>query len=183
MCKSQGILIAATLILAVGSVTAQTTHDIDVGPGFSFFPADVTVEVGDTVRWTWVSGFHNVESGVGGIHDGIFRSGDATSTVGTVFEVTFDAAFVATNPVVDDLYNYYCVIHQGGGMVGSVQVVTCPGDLNDDSQVGLEDLAALLGNYGTPSGASYADGDLDFDGEVDLQDLAKLLGLYGNVCP
>ena len=37
---------------------------------------DQTVDVGDTVDWAWVSGLHNVESGVGGIHDGAFRSGD-----------------------------------------------------------------------------------------------------------
>jgi hypothetical protein len=58
----------------------------------------------------------------------------------------------------------------------------CPGDLTGDGQVGLSDLAQLLGHYGTTSGASYDDGDLDGDGDVDLSDLAELLGLYGTVC-
>jgi len=54
-----------------------------------------------------------------------------------------------------------------------------PGDLDGDGDVDLSDLAQLLGNYGTTSGATYADGDLDGDGDVDLSDLAALLGHYG----
>jgi len=53
------------------------------------------------------------------------------------------------------------------------------GDLNGDGAVDLSDLAALLGVYGTTSGATYEDGDLDGDGDVDLSDLAALLGNYG----
>lgn len=59
----------------------------------------------------------------------------------------------------------------------------CPGDLDGDWDVDLADLAQLLANYGTPSGAIYTDGDLDFDGDVDLSDLAALLAVYGTTCP
>ena len=58
----------------------------------------------------------------------------------------------------------------------------CLGDLDGNGQVGLSDLAQLLANYGTTSGAAYEDGDLDEDGDVDLSDLAALLGVYGTVC-
>jgi hypothetical protein len=58
----------------------------------------------------------------------------------------------------------------------------CPGDLDGDQSIGLQDLAYLLGNFGTPSGAVYADGDLDGDGDVDLQDLANLLAAFGTTC-
>jgi len=53
------------------------------------------------------------------------------------------------------------------------------GDLDYDGDVDLSDLAALLGNYGTTSGAIYWMGDLDGDGDVDLSDLASLLANYG----
>ena len=52
----------------------------------------------------------------------------------------------------------------------------CIGDLDGDNDIDLADLATLLGNYGTTSGASYADGDLDGDGDVDITDLATLAG-------
>jgi hypothetical protein len=58
----------------------------------------------------------------------------------------------------------------------------CPGDLDGDSDVDLSDLAILLANYGTTSGAAYTDGDLDGDGDVDLADLAALLAVYGTSC-
>ena len=56
------------------------------------------------------------------------------------------------------------------------------GDLDLDGSVGLPDLAQLLSNYGTSSGATYEDGDLDGDGDVDLVDLGALLADYGITC-
>ncbi len=61
-------------------------------------------------------------------------------------------------------------------------ITPCFGDLDGDDQVGLADLAQLLGNYGEIGGMTYEDGDLDGGGDVDLADLAILLGVYGTVC-
>jgi hypothetical protein len=58
----------------------------------------------------------------------------------------------------------------------------CPGDLDHDWDVDLSDLAALLPQFGTISGATYADGDIDFDGDVDLADLSALLAVYRTSC-
>lgn len=58
----------------------------------------------------------------------------------------------------------------------------CLGDLNGDRHVDAVDLTHLLLNYGTTSGAEYADGDLDRDGDVDLADLALMLAVYGMAC-
>ena len=66
---------------------------------------------------------------------------------------------------------------------GIMDVCLCPGDLDHDLDVDLSDLAQLLSNYGTTSGAVYEDGDLDEDGDVDLSDLAALLAVYGTICP
>ncbi|MCC6357156.1 MAG: PQQ-like beta-propeller repeat protein [Phycisphaerales bacterium] len=60
--------------------------------------------------------------------------------------------------------------------------VDCPGDLDGDQAVALTDLAILLSNFGTPSGAGAGDGDLDGDGDVDLSDLSLLLSLFGTTC-
>ncbi len=55
----------------------------------------------------------------------------------------------------------------------------CLGDLDGDGDVGLEDLATLLANYGTVGGVGWEDGDLDLDDDVDVSDLAALLSVYG----
>ena len=68
-----------------------------------------------------------------------------------------------------------------GCTVGIVHV-TCPGDLNGDLAINIQDLAELLGNYGTTTGASPQEGDLDCDGDIDLSDLAALLAVYGTSC-
>jgi len=68
-------------------------------------------------------------------------------------------------------------------LIGAWPVGCLLGDLDDDCDVDLADLAQLLSNYGMTSGATYEDGDLDGDGDVDLSDLAALLSLYGTTCP
>jgi len=57
----------------------------------------------------------------------------------------------------------------------------CPGDVDGDGDVDLQDLATLLANFGS-SGGTFP-GDLDGDGDVDLQDLATLLAAFGQPCP
>jgi len=57
----------------------------------------------------------------------------------------------------------------------------CPGDVDGDNDVDLQDLATLLANFGS-SGGTFP-GDLDNDGDVDLQDLATLLAAFGQPCP
>jgi 6-phosphogluconolactonase (cycloisomerase 2 family) len=61
----------------------------------------------------------------------------------------------------------------------------CVGDLDEDGDVDLSDLALLLATYGLCSGdPGYApEADLDGDECVSLTDLAALLANYGRVCP
>ncbi|MFN0136731.1 MAG: hypothetical protein ACKVS9_11525 [Phycisphaerae bacterium] len=59
----------------------------------------------------------------------------------------------------------------------------CNGDVDDDGDVDLTDLALLLRNFGTVGGMTHTDGDVICDGSVDLPDLALLLGNFGVVCP
>ena len=57
------------------------------------------------------------------------------------------------------------------------------GAVDIDCRVALIDLAYLLTNFGTGSGATRAQGDFDHDGAVDLTDLATLLQNFGSMCP
>lgn len=102
-------LTLAGLTLASLHAAAQTTHIVDVGDNF-FSESELTIEVGDTVRWVNPSGGnpHDVES-----DDGVFSSGAIASAF--TFEFTF------TEPGV---YPYYCSVHGGPGGVGMSGTVT-----------------------------------------------------------
>lgn len=54
------------------------------------------------------------------------------------------------------------------------------GDVDGNGCVDITDLAILLSNFGTTSGAVYGDGDLNEDGDVDIEDLAQLLANFGD---
>lgn len=58
----------------------------------------------------------------------------------------------------------------------------CVGDVDDDGDVELVDLALLLRNFGTMGGMTHSDGDVTCDGNVDLPDLATVLANFGTNC-
>jgi plastocyanin len=170
---------------AAAPAFAQKTHIVEVGAfGDDLFdPEDLTIAVGDTVQWLWVDDEdHNVESGVDGVHDGNFTSGSPTDVVGTTFEVTFDQAFLDANPMPDDHYPYYCILHFDDGMIGSVTVepaAACPGDVDDSGDVGFTDLLAVLSSWGPCPGCPE---DIDDDDTVGFTDLLAVLSSWGP-CP
>jgi plastocyanin len=103
----------ATLLLASNATAA--TFDVDVGGNDpSFNPADLSIQVGDTVRWTWrsVGVFHSVTSGANGTSDGLFDSG--TQRDPFTFSFTFPNA---------GTFDYFCRPHYSMGMTGVVRVV------------------------------------------------------------
>ena len=111
-----------------GSITTTTTqtsggttHTVMVGNGgLVYTPANLTIHVGDTVRWVWASSGHSVVSGTDGNADNQFCSPSNTgcdnpplSRSGFTFEHTFTQA--GTVP-------YYCSVHFDLGMTGTVTV-------------------------------------------------------------
>ena len=91
-----------------GGGGGQTT-EVAVGPGgqLVFEPAEVQISPGDTIRWVWESGGHNVapESGDWG-HQPI-------EDEGFTYEHTFESA--GENP-------YVCTPHASAGMQGTIMV-------------------------------------------------------------
>jgi plastocyanin len=135
---------AASLLLGLDA-QAQTVHQVDLLTS-TFSPKNLVIQAGDTVRWTWVNGFHNCVSGVSGTPDGIWDSGLFPAPF--TFEVTFDQAFLAANPVPNNRYDYYCVVHQPG-MTGSVTVQAPPAGAVIPYGSGINPAGSLLAN-GTP---------------------------------
>ena len=77
-----------------------------------FTPAVAKIKVGQTVRWTWAGGTHNVVSGPDcDTEDGNFKSGAPQG--GGTFDKKFEKA---------GSFPYYCQPHCAMGMKGEVIV-------------------------------------------------------------
>jgi len=93
---------------------------VDMPP--SFEPAEVTVNVGDTVEWENVgNSVHHATDD----HEMAIKGNDVESPVGTV---AFDSGFMRPGETfthtfsTPGVYRYVCVAHETSGMVGKVIV-------------------------------------------------------------
>ncbi len=82
---------------------------------FTFTPADITINVGKTVKWTNNGGFHNINGSqaVYPSNPESFGNGGASNMAWT-FSKTFTIA---------GFYTYQCDPHAGSGMIGHVTVL------------------------------------------------------------
>jgi hypothetical protein len=64
----------------------------------------------------------------------------------------------------------------------TIEFDACPWDLNDDGDVAVADLLALLSGFGPCNDGEDCPGDFDGDGTVGVTDLLALLGRFGP-CP
>jgi plastocyanin len=130
----QGALVSLALLLflGVGGVVpaGAVLHNVTIS-NFQFNPANVTIQTGDMVRWTWSAGTHSATSGTGAadpMSGVVFDSGTRSS--GT-FTVTFNSPGVIP---------YYCMPHEFLNMKGTITVeggntpptVTNPGTQNGE---------------------------------------------------
>jgi plastocyanin len=172
---------------ASASRAAQTV-DVAVGPGASlvYSPAQVVINAGDTVRWTFSDVGHNVVSGVNCVANNTFCSpGDsncsftASSPQGAIYSHTFTQA---------GTFQYFCSPHCFNGMTGTVVVnaVTVSHAVNSDFDGDRKTDASVFRPadggwyilqssnnafraqpFGT-NGDLPAPGDYDGDGKVDV---------------
>jgi formylglycine-generating enzyme required for sulfatase activity len=63
-------------------------------------------------------------------------------------------------------------------LTGHSGLADCPGDLNGDDSIDMEDLSILLAAWEIDDG-----GDVDGDGDTDISDLGALLAVYDTDCP
>lgn len=122
------------ILFLSGSSFSQTTHDVTV-TNFSFSPGELTITVGDAVRWTNVLGTHNVKA-----DDNSFTSGPEAPAPWE-FTHTFNA--VGMNP-------YYCEPHGGPGGSGMAGVVIVQNPVSVDDEKLIADKFELLQNYPNP---------------------------------
>lgn len=95
------------------SALCATTHQVTVQNNF-FSPRDLVIEPGDTVVWSSIEGFHNVNGSQAEYPDNpeSFINGDAANS-------PWSYTFVFDEP---GFYNYHCDPHRAINMLGTITV-------------------------------------------------------------
>jgi PKD repeat protein len=129
-------LIVGICLLLVSSLAWSATHDVTVGNNF-FSPSNLTIEVGDTVRWTNNSGrTHNVTG-----------PGWASATSSSF---TYERTFNSVEQIA-----YECTIHNG--MTGSINVTQGTGNAEPN---------ALFSSSCNGLNCDFTDMSTDSDGAI-----------------
>lgn len=163
----------AALLTVPALIAASVSAVVDVRiEDFLFIPETVTINVGDTVRWTnrdFIIHTSTSQTAPGSlVPSGLFNSGDLE------FDQQYSFTFTAPGTI-----SYYCLPH-GSSMQATVIVRTppqCSADLNGDGLVNTIDLTRFLSNFGL-SGPGIP-GDYNNDGFVNVLDLTVLLAQFG----
>ena len=152
------------VLLTIGSIHAQAqdcdgADHIILAGNLYFNPAELTVNVGETVAWVNEGGFHDVNGVVSVLTGESFDNPEVFSLP----SVSGDAAGVCMGTftfTVPGTYNYDCSIgnHAASGMVGSITVEAAADNCNDE----------LACNY--DAGSSSAEDCIYSDGSFDLSD-------------
>ncbi len=110
--RINAILFIIALLLAFFSARA-TVHNVSVTNNV-FTPANLTIQQGDTVLWTNMAGFHNVNGSLATYPSNPvgFSNGAASASMWT-YQFVFN---------VPGTYDYQCDPHAGVGMVGTITV-------------------------------------------------------------
>lgn len=106
-------------LLFTNTFANATTHQVNLGGpnGNTFNPSTITIFAGDTVQWSNLGGFHNVNGNTGVFPGNPASFGNSTSSS------AWNYSFVFTSP---GTYNYQCDPHAGLGMTGTVTVLPAP---------------------------------------------------------
>ena len=105
------LLLAIILLGSVKYSAAQTKHIIEVS-NTVFTPDDLEIEVGDTVEWQNIQGFHNVNGTQSEYPDNPEFFGNSTGT-GWTYSYVFNTV---------GKYDYHCNPHVDLGMTGEIRV-------------------------------------------------------------
>lgn len=158
-----------TLCLTLAGAGYADTRDVEVGPNFQTIfrdtytgTSETIINVGDSVRWVWRSGYHTTTS-----YDGLWDA--EISSARRTFTYTF------ADP---GTYEYYCIPHELVGMTGVVRV-RLPGDVDFSGCIDDADLLSVLFSFGATGARTE---DVNYDQVVDDADLLMVLFNFGNGC-
>jgi len=139
--------LATLLAILPVAVMAQVTHPVNVGGSLAggplpyYTPQTLTIDVGDIVEWTWVTGTHNVNGSANEFPDNPegFTSGDAVSSP-HLYTHTFNLAGV---------YDYHCNVQFNGQSHATTQFGTIT--VLDPSGISTEATNRAINLYPVPA--------------------------------
>ena len=177
------LALGSACLLSIISTTAfgatNTLQVFSFGYGTNSIPFDPTINLGDTVQWSWVSGTHSTTAAGGQLES--WDSG----LHGTGFTFTHTFNNVGT-------FGYYCTLHGSGGpcgngsgtMAGKI-IVVLPGEIaarvttvtreGDDVRVSW-----ITGGLCKTNALQRAIGDADGSFTNDFVDIFTVAGTTGN---
>lgn len=177
-----GVMVGGISFL--GTPNAENSSSCEFVPDYTvevssnlFTPADITIQVDESVRWINTGGFHNVNGSTTTYPDNPegFTSG-AASGAAWVFDHTF---------TIPGVYDYQCDPHVGFGMVGTVTVegdvdpVIPTYDIGIVNTINSEGVGDSIGTFcmveGVTHGANIRAGGLQF---ALIDDSGDALGLF-----
>jgi len=114
-------LLICSLFLLAANLHA-TNYDIDAG-NYYYLPQSLTVNIGDSVTWTNIIGFHNVNFDINSVTGNSFNN--PVSFISTPTASSFLYTHVFNVP---GTYSYDCSVgsHAANGMVGTIVVNVAP---------------------------------------------------------
>lgn len=135
--KKISTLIVFLLGLTI-AVQAQTLHVIKAG-NFFYNPSELTINLGDTVRWENEQGFHNVNADINTITSQSFNNPESF-----ISDPTGGAVLLTRVFTVPGKYDYDCSVgsHAANGMVASLTVVDNTTS-TDELQKNLQSLSVV----------------------------------------
>jgi plastocyanin len=158
--RSLGILALAVLINILSlNISFAKTIDVNVSNS-KFTPKDITVSVGDSVKWTETEGTHNVD-GLKSVYP------NNPVSFGNSIGNNWSYTFVFT---VAGKYNYQCDAHVSFGMTGTVTVETTS-DVNESQSAANPPLIV----YPNPAAETITISDLQFNSN------SNTLKIYNNL--
>jgi len=144
-------IISIAILLLISFKSFSIVHIIKQS-GTTFSPSDLTVNVGDIVRWEWSGGTHTTTSKV--IPDGAAAWNSPLTSATSFYEYTVTMA---------GKYDYVCIPHESIGMVGSFTA-------QPTTTVNANESIANLSLYPNPA-LSFININTSMKGEVVLSNI------------
>ena len=142
LCRPHNFFMTGTITVDVPQPTAAR-HDVIVRD-FEFDPAQLSVDVGDTVCWVWESGTHTTTSGSGS--NPIFNPGALWSS--PISSAAPEFCFVFDSP---GTFPYFCIPHEAMDMRG---VVVAGGPITGIPDQPARRITEFQPPFPNPSGAA-----------------------------